>query len=899
MKDKKNISKLFLTLLFCFHFSFAYSQVGIIKGKVIDNKTKEIIIGAAVLLDNTSVGILTDNKGEFVIPKVLVGTHKIITSFISYKTKTINHIVVKEGETTLVEIALEAEYNKMDEVVIVSKSNKESENELLRLQKKSLVATQSIGAAELSRKGIGDAESAVSSMSGISKQDGVKNVFVRGLGDRYNATLLNGLPVPSEDPEYKNIALSFFETDIIKNIDVDKVFSVQNNSDVGGAIIDIKSKELIKDYSFGLSVSTGFNTKAIGTNYKKADGFNYFGFANFTNPESGKFNFNNSLDPLVVKLPINESYRLSAGKKFQIGNNVLSFFVVATHASEYSYTEEIVRNTTTDGTVYQDQTGQKYSGKKSQLVLANLNYDIGRSNSISYNFMMLHATNFYIGEYNGKHAERFQDAANDIGYVRRQQVNDNLLFTHQIISKWRLADKWNMNVDASVNQIKGFEPDRRENYLSQKADGTYGLTGSNRQKRFFSELNEQSFNTKFFITYKLTDVLNSANSKISFGYNGHNSTNSFNATEYNFSAISGSYSIDNLLLDKLYNSNNFKDKIFSFTQSYPSTYSVLKNNHSFFVTAAYQISKKLSGLIGFKYDNVDMKVIYDVPGQTDNNTIQTSFYLPSINLKYDINKKNILRLGLSKTYTLPQSKEISPFQYVNIGFASEGNPHIQYSDNYNVDIKWDNYLSSSELMSITIFYKKILNPIGRVDKGNSAGLLTYDNIGKDANVMGIEAEYRKDIFKKKNNDLLTENKLSIGTNFSYILTSTKLNLINTPERISALEGASPFIINADITYHYLKAKKGLTTSLVFNYFGDRIFTIGAMGYQDIIEKGIPTIDFIFSYRLSKMLGIKFKAANFLDPNFQLSRKVSNTNKAITLSQYKKGVNLNVGINIDL
>ena len=134
-------------------------------------------------------------------------------------------------------------------------------------QRKAIVATQSIGAQELSRKGVGDAEGAVSKVSGVSKQDGVKNVFIRGLGDRYNSTLLNGLPLPSEDPEYKNIALSFFQTDVIQNIGVNKVFSAQNTADVGGAIIDITSKELFDSYALGLDVSGGFNTNVADVDF--------------------------------------------------------------------------------------------------------------------------------------------------------------------------------------------------------------------------------------------------------------------------------------------------------------------------------------------------------------------------------------------------------------------------------------------------------------------------------------------------------------------------------------------------------------------------------------------------------------------------------------------------------
>src|SRR5690606_32075079 len=110
---------------------------------------------------------------------------------------------VRVGDTTEVNMELVSEGISLNEVVIVAKVNREAENILLLDQKKSLVAVQNIGARELSRKGIGDAEAAVSKVSGISKQEGVKNVFIRGLEDRYNVTLLNGMPVPSEDPEYK------------------------------------------------------------------------------------------------------------------------------------------------------------------------------------------------------------------------------------------------------------------------------------------------------------------------------------------------------------------------------------------------------------------------------------------------------------------------------------------------------------------------------------------------------------------------------------------------------------------------------------------------------------------------------------------------------------------------
>lgn len=889
---------LFLSL---FYGTATFGQHGVVEGILVDMETNEPIFGATVSLEQTTIGGVTDFDGKFKLSNIPEGTYQITSSYISYKPSTKKDVPVRAGDTIQLEFSLNREAFSLEAVSLVSQANRETENVLLLDQREAIQATQSIGARELSRKGVGEAQMAVSKVSGISKQEGVKNVFVRGLGDRYNGTLLNGMPIPSEDPEYKNIALEFFGSDIIQNIRVSKVFSGEAEGDVAGAIIDITSKEIIGRKSFEVEASVGVNTEIAQEDFLQQDGSNYFGYANNTKPIPGTFSFSNSLDPSVIDNPINHSYRISGGKKLMIGANPFSFYVLAKHATGFSYTKETVRNINTAGNLYQDQTGEKYSGKTNQLVLANLNYKMDNKHSLAYNFMMLHANNQYVGEYAGKHSERHQDGVSDMGYLRRQQTNDNTLLTHQLLSTWSLNPKWHLRADFSLNNIKALEPDRRENYLSMKEDGSYGLTGSNRQKRFFSELNSQDYNTKMILDYQLKDRFENTNSKISIGYKGHFAENDFEAIEYNLSAPMGSFSIDTILLDDIYNPSNFGQDLFSMSQGTPNTYEVTKTIHSVFAEGTYQLTDSFTGNLGLKIDQVDMQVAYDIPGRADkNNQLEKSYFLPSLNLRYAINEKNTLRLGASKSYTLPQSKEISPYQYVNIGFASEGNPSLKPSDNYNVDLKWDNYLSHSELLSATAFYKHIVNPIGRVDQGNSAGLLTYNNIGESATIMGVEVELRKNIFINEIPSTSQERNLSFGLNASWIYTDVILDLINTPKRNSELEGASPFLINSDITYQVTDSKnRNLTSSLVFNYFSDRIYTIGALGYEDIIEEGLTTLDFVSSYQLSKSVGLKLKATNLLDPSFTLTRDSNHPSGKTVLNQYKKGVNVSLAVSIEL
>src|SRR5690606_1907474 len=145
------------------------------------------------------------------------GKYVLQLSFVGYETVE-EQVTVVADTTIIIDKALGSGGYTLDDVVIQTQQNRERETALLLDQKNAIEIKQAIGAQEMSRKGVSDAEGAVTKITGVSKQEGEKNVFVRGLGDRYNSTTMNGMPLPSEDPEYKNIALDFFTSDVIKSI---------------------------------------------------------------------------------------------------------------------------------------------------------------------------------------------------------------------------------------------------------------------------------------------------------------------------------------------------------------------------------------------------------------------------------------------------------------------------------------------------------------------------------------------------------------------------------------------------------------------------------------------------------------------------------------------------------
>ena len=181
--------KLFLAVLFIALYTPIAMAANIkIKGAVKDKLSKEPLIGATIRLVGTQAGAVTDLDGNFELNGVgvLEGMYDIEVKYVGYKTEVRRKVRVENGNLVILNLELETDAQELADVVVVAKKNRENENMLLLEQQKAVIAVQAVGVKELSRKGVSDAEGAVSKVAGVSKQEGVKNVFVRGLGDRYN-----------------------------------------------------------------------------------------------------------------------------------------------------------------------------------------------------------------------------------------------------------------------------------------------------------------------------------------------------------------------------------------------------------------------------------------------------------------------------------------------------------------------------------------------------------------------------------------------------------------------------------------------------------------------------------------------------------------------------------------
>ena len=903
------IKKVFSLVVLCFSIIMTYAQQAPfgVKGTVVDVESYQPLAGVTVTIANSQLGTTTNDKGEFYIPlpSDKSAEYLIRASLMGYDAQELN-FTLQANDTEFVSFALKNADAVIEEVVITRRREKFSELALLEERKKSNLMIESIGAQELSRKGVSDARAALVKMAGVSRQEGAKNVFVRGLGDRYNSSTLNGLPLPSEDPLFKNISLDFFSSDIIQSINVNKTFNAQIHGDVAGANIDIHTKEAT-DNSFEINVGGGVNSQTIGKdNFKRIDGTNYFGTLAGAKPgitSLENYNFKNNWNPNVQNNLFNTNFRLLGNKRFMVGNNPLSLFFVAGMDSKYRYADGKIQNATNIGEIYLDQDFVKNEYTVSQNAMLNLRYVWGQ-NSISFNSLYIHDQKQDFTEFFGKGDN---EEEGDKEFSRRQQVNDNHLFVNQILTNLKINERLGANLSAGFNYIIGNEPDRRiNNFLFRNNVMTFSTNSPGENERFFSDMKEKGFVAKGILTYKLDDS-QELERKIDFGYNGNFVTRNFYNTVFNHRLIGtmpSSIDIENV--DQYFNQANLGSLFELETQNGRTDraldefyYTGKKNIHSGLAAATYQFNQDFTAVLGLRFDNIYQDVVYYFnlsSTATDGpSTIKKNYFLPSLNLKYVLNDKMILRASGSKSYVLPQFIELARMQYAGINQTIEGNPKLVPAQVYNADLKWELYPTSSELISAGVFYKTIENPISRVYSTGAGNLMTFINTGSNATVLGAEVEIKKELLRHSN--AYGDNVLAAGANVSYLFSKQKLEdptpqFTNTEDQ---LEGASPWIVNADISYKANFSNFELMPTLVFNYFSDRIYTLGSRGFQNLMEKGVPTLDFNMSSTIKKKFGINLKVENILNPDREYYREFQDQANPLLIESYKRGVDFSLGL----
>lgn len=913
-----------LVLLLFICSATAFAQKGTVKGTITDKDlNNEPLAFSNVVIKGTTTGVTTDETGGYSI-SLEPGAYVIEFSFLGYETQTEN-ITIVAGETITVNKVLGAGSYTLKDVVVQAQTNKAKESALLLDQKNAVEIKQNIGAQELSRKGVTDVATAVTKTSGVTKQEGSGNIYVRGLGDRYNSTTMNGLPIPSNNVENKNINLEIFSTDIVEYVSIDKVYSSKLYGDFAGGNVDIISKDYKGKGLFKIDIGSNANTNAISEDdFRLSTVPGAFGFTNTKKPANPLTAYNYESLSLEKKTPFAGSLGISAGDSYSVGSEgKLSFFATAAFGNEYmSITDGQSRGSITAPGVankrFDDYRSYNYATNTTGM--GNVSYKINSSNKINFNSLFINTSSQETEEYRG-FAVDLADAGN--GLIRRNTYSETSLFINQLLGEHKFGDRIALNWGVSFNNVSDDMPDRTQNIFNKLPDGPGYLINSQsapNNHRYFQELQEKELAANISADYKFAKTTEGDyKGKLTVGYNGRIKNRDFEATQYNFKTVTDPIShsgdvVDPDNLDAFYNQANYSNNYFVISTfrgiaevpgaTRPQTYNGDLDIHAGLVTAEYRFSPKLTGVLGLRAEIISQFVKWDTQaGGTGDDQLDKTAILPNLIVKYELNEKQNLRFAFSKTYTLPQFKERALFVYEEVTQVKIGNPDLYESDNYNLDLKWEMFPKSDEVISLTAFGKYIQNPINEFVINSSTNDISWANTGEYGYAVGAEAEYRKLLY---GTDEDNSQKLTAGLNVSYLYTDQELDSEKVKNETmfeadftndkGRFTGASDLLINGDVSYfkEWNNKNSNIMATIAYNYFSDRVYAIGTTEKGDLVDKAVGTLDLILKSKLTEKIGLSFSAKNILNP--EVERVQENSSGDVLAQTYKKGMNLSLGIN---
>lgn len=922
-----------ILLLLLFTSVILNAQTGSVKGKLTDKEyNNEPLAFANVLIKGTTKGTTSDFDGLYEFNDIDTGTYTLVFSFVGYETQEIEVNIVS-GEVAEINVVMSASAASLDEVVITTTTKRESETALLLEQKKAVEIKQSIGAEELSRKGVGDAAGAVAKISGISKQEGSNSVYVRGLGDRYLNSTMNGLALPSNDVNKKNIDLNLFSSDVIENVGVSKAYSARFYGDFSAGNIDITSKEYTGNSFFDVSLGAAVNSRAAGRTFLRNEGPGYFGDYARYNHNPFAVILSHGVDPIEAETPaINMGISLSGGKSFNFKDDSrLSVFITASFDNSFEYREGLVADYTAGYNKLFPETEQ-YNYATTATAMATALYRINSDNKLKFSSLAINSSSDQVGFYGtGGNGILYDFSDEPSGYFQSNlQFNQDIVLVNQLIGEHTFG-KIDLDWGIGHNRVFAHEPDRKrfsllgyDNLLDNDPNSVASFDQNNNfnNQRYFQNIEDEELNSRLSLSYKPSETV-----KLIVGYDGKTRERHFDNIRYGYKNINtSSNQITQITqLNNIFNLQNFVDGVYqthvfnpidpgngitqtNFPGLLENTYKGVLNIYAGYFSAEINLSEKWLVIPGIRIENFSQSIEYDAinlrPNDPGFSESSENFALPSLNIKYAINDDQNLRFAVSKTVSVPEFKEIAPFVYEGISYRIGGNQDLlgtrtgvnltdkSYSDIYNIDLKYEWFISKSEVFSLGVFAKQINDPINLVLAADATGTQRYFRTGEQAEILGAEIELRKNLILNEDEEAI----LSSGFNFTYM--HTKQDLYNSIEgsygtsfnrATDELEGASPIIVNADLSFKpTISENFKPAANLVFNYSSDRIFSLGSGDVGNVIEKAVPTLDFVLKNKVGDNAEINFSAKNLLDPKVEMIRE--NTGDGdVLLSSFQRGI----------
>ncbi|WP_236969962.1 TonB-dependent receptor [Membranihabitans marinus] len=920
-----------------------FSQTGTIRGTVFDGETGETIPFATVLLaSDPGVGTTTDLDGVYEL-SVPAGSQDIKFSYLGYAEQTISGVAVEADKVVLLDAKIQEAAEMLTEVVITATQARNTESAILTLQRKSPNVIDGVSSESFRKIGDGDAASAIKRVTGVSIEDG-KHVYVRGLGDRYTKTILNGLDIPGLDPDRNSIQMDIFPTNLIDNIIVLKSFTPDQPGDFTGGLVNIITKDFPESQTFNVSASLGYNPKMnLNNEFVTYEGSSTdkLGFDNGARDEPININdyipdpsernpdltnitnkFGKTMSTQRSSKFLNQSYGISYGNQNKVGSGSIGYNASINYKTDFTFYDDVEYGTyikesnKSNNELYVDRSIRGGQSEENVLIsgMAGLAYK-SKNHKIGVNALAIQN-----GSANTALLEQIVYETNpstllksNLEYTERS-IQNLLVFGKHSFNEGDFEVDWRVSPTHSKitepdNRVTAFEVVNQGEQISYELNASVGAGIT----RVWRNLEENNISGKIGATWKFNQW-NDLESKFKFGAMYTQKKRDYSISNYLFRVeqagqfditgdpnqlFSNEFSWDPSARAGTYVRGNFEPA---------NTFDAEQVVIAGYVMNELPLSNRLRTIYGLRVEqSANFYTGQNNLGDEvyDNAKVLDEFdLLPSLNIVYALSEKINIRTSYNRTLARPSFKEKSVAQIQDLisGRTFIGNIDLEETQINNFDVRFENFYDFGQVLSISGFFKQFNNPIELVAYSEATPNDVQPRNIDEATVFGLELEARKNFnFGSEN-----FNKLTIGSNVSLIKSNvdmsdaeyqSRLDNARDGEDISSsreLVGQSPYLLNLFLGFQ--SAENIVESNLSYNVQGKSLSIVGIGRNADVFDLPFHSLNFKTSVKLGlqKRMRASFSVNNILN---QSRQRVYQSFEAAdqVFEKYKPGTDFQVGL----
>jgi hypothetical protein len=932
------MKQLIFALFGIFCFAYTNAQTGILKGVITDEVTKDEMVSAKVFVVGTSLRAMTDIYGTYKIENIPVGKHTIEVTYSGYKTFT-QEVQINSAETTILDISMSEEVTQVEGVAVVAQRKTNTDNAIVLEIKEAKAVVSGISREQMARSTDKTAAEAMQRIPGITIIDS-RFAIVRGVNTRYNSVVINNVVAPSTEIDRRTFSFDMISSGSLDRMMIYKTASPEYPGDFAGGVIKLYTLSAIDKDFFNVKIETGFRAGTTFNTYKQSQGAktDFLGFDNSyrhlpddfpirnvlvnegptseIRRDAGRALSNNytplegiAIPNLGLSANFGKIFKLASGKRLTTVNSVNYSQSFQSYERKF-HRYQIWTDFNTPIQEWFDYTDQVYQKDNKVNIMSNWTLALNSRSNIRFSnlFNQIGENETIIRDGDNFFIDAVQNNTL-LGYKSRTIYTGQLEGTHKIKDKEKNMLSWVVG----GSYLGELEPDLRRFRRYRDEDDRYFQMFSPSSNlfdnsRYYGELSE--FTVSNGVNY-LHDISKDDKNKrtISAGYYADYRSREF-SSRYFSTTYPGFFNpavIDEwvyLSPGDLFAPENYRTQDGLILQE--GTRPIDAYTASNLLSAAYLSTDltfgqiNVSGGVRAEYNIQKMNSRDDFGPITVDNPVLS--ILPSINTSYVINEKNLVRAGYGRTVNRPEFRELAPFLFYDYKLESSrvGNPELKTATIDNIDIRYENYPRVGETFSVGAFYKRFTNPIeDRLILTTEQSSLTFVN-ADFAYAYGLEVEFKKSLKDLTASDFI--NKLSLNFNASYIVSEVDLGATATAQdQVRALQGQSPYIVNAALYYN--NNKKKINASVIYNVFGRNIFAVGDVSFPTMYELERHMVDLTFSKGFENGVSLKASIHNLLDAPFRFYQD-SNRNGKIDdqddpIIEFRRGSLFTLSVTYDI